>query len=89
MPQRLPRLNVEAEERHVAVLHHIILALAADKALFLAGGHAAKLLQRFKRNNPRPYKAALKVRMNLALRIVHARHSSGPAVRKEISPSKS
>ena len=59
-------LHIEAEYHHVAVLHNVILAFAADKALFLAGGHAAKLFQRFKRNNLRPYKAALKVRMNLA-----------------------
>ena len=32
----LENLNVEAEQRHVAVLHDIILALAADQSLFLS-----------------------------------------------------
>ena len=34
------RLHVEAEVDHVAVLDHILLALAAEQALLLGGGHA-------------------------------------------------
>ena len=34
-------LHVEAEVDHVAVLDHILLALGAQQAFFLGGGHAA------------------------------------------------
>ena len=33
--------DIEAEVDHVAVLHHIVLALAAQQPLLLGGGHGA------------------------------------------------
>ena len=33
------RLYVEPEQDNVAILHHILLALGADKALLPGGGH--------------------------------------------------
>lgn len=36
-------LYIEAEDHHVPVLHDIVLALAADESLLLAGVHGALL----------------------------------------------
>lgn len=58
--------HIEAEQRHIAILHDIFLALAAHKPLFPAGGHASCGHQVFKGNNLRTDESPLKVRMNLS-----------------------
>ena len=59
------RSDVEAEERHVAVVHDIVLALRADEALLLSGGHAAAGFQVVERNDLGADEAALEVRVDL------------------------
>ena len=58
-------LHVESEERDVAVLHDVVLALAAHKALFLGGGHAAAGLEVVEGDYLRADEAALEVGVNL------------------------
>ena len=62
-------LYVEAEQRHVPVLHHVILALGAHQALFLAGVHAAQIAQGLEGHDLGADEAALKVRVDLARRL--------------------
>ena len=82
-------LHIEAEEHDVAVLHDVVLALAAHQAFFLGGGHAAAghevvVADHFGANEP-----ALKIAVDLAgslrglvpFSMVQARTSLGPAVR--------
>ena len=59
------RSDVEAEECHVAVVHDIVLALGADEALLLSGGHAAAGFQVVERDDLGADEAALKVRVDL------------------------
>ena len=65
--RRFPeRSDVEAEERHVAVVHDIVLALGADEAFLLGDGHAAAGFQVVERDDLSADKAALEVRVDLA-----------------------
>ena len=63
---RRPKSDVEAEEDDVAVLHHVLLALAAHEALFLGGGHRAAGHQVVERDDLRADEAALKVAVDFA-----------------------
>ena len=88
--------HVKTEYHYVSVLHDVVLSLAADKALLLAGRHCAVLHQRVEVYHLCPYEALFKVGMYLAgcagafvpLLIVHALTSGSPAVRKEIRSSR-
>ena len=88
-------LHIKQEVDDVAILHDVFLALAADLALSLGGCHGAQCLQIVKGDDFRADEAPLKVGVDLARGLgalvprlmVHARHSSEPAVRKEIRPS--
>ena len=79
-------LHVEAEIDHVAVLDHVVLALAAQKALLLGGGHAAAGDHLTEIDGLRPDEAPLNIGVDLSgglgalvpLRMVQARHSSSP-----------
>ena len=65
--RRFPeRSDVEAEERHVAVVHDIVLALGADEAFLLGDGHAAAGFQVVERDDLSADEAALEVRVDLA-----------------------
>ena len=59
-------LHVKPEQDHIAVLHHIILAFAADEALFLCRGHGAIGNQILIGDDFCADKAALKVLVNFA-----------------------
>ena len=63
---RRTRLHIKPEQHNVAVLHNVLLALGADKALFLGGGHRAAGHQVVERDDLRADEAALKVAVNLA-----------------------
>jgi len=60
------KLNVEPEQRHVAVLHDVILAFAAYEPLFLARGDGAEFDERFERDDLRANEPFFKIRMDLA-----------------------
>ena len=89
-------LNVEQEVDDVAVLHDVVLALAADQALCLGGSHGAAGLHILKGNDLGADETPLEIGVDLAgglgalvpLLMVQARHSSEPAVRKEMRPSR-
>ena len=59
-------LHVEQEVDDVAVLHHVLLAFAADLALGLGGGHGANGLQILEGDDLGPDEAALEVGVDLA-----------------------
>ena len=89
-------LNVKQEVDNVAVFHDVLLALTADQSLCLGCGHGAAGFHILKGNDLGPDEAPLEVRVDFAgglgalvpFLMVHARHSSLPAVRKEIRPSR-
>ena len=80
---------VKPEQHHVAILHHIFLAFAADEALLFCRGHRAVGDQILIRNHLSADEAALKIRMDFSgclgafvpRLIVQARTSGLPAVR--------
>ena len=68
-PQRSPHFinisDVESEQDYIAVLHNVVLALTADKSLFLSGGHGAARHKVVERYDLRAYKSALEIGMYL------------------------
>ena len=95
VPSLAIRLNVKQEVDNIAVFHNIFLALAADQALGLGVGHGAASLHILEGNDLGPDEAHSKSVWILPAAwgalvpflMVQARHSSEPAVRKEIRPS--
>ena len=89
--------DVEAEVGHVAVLHHVLLAFQAEQAGVAAGGHGLQADQVVAVDDLGADEAALDVgvdgaaasRARVPRRIVQARTSSSPTVKKEITPSRS
>ena len=58
--------DVEAEVNHISVLHHVLLALAAELALLLSGADAAVLHHIVKGDDLRPDEAPLNIGMNFS-----------------------
>ena len=58
-------LHIKAEQNHIAVLHHVFLALAADQPLFLGRLQRTALDQRIVGNDLRPDEPALEVTVDL------------------------
>ena len=89
------KLHIEQEVDDVAVLHDILLTLGANLALGLGGSHGADVLHILEGDDLGTDEAPLKVGVDLARGLgalvprlmVQARHSSEPAVRKEMRPS--
>ena len=83
---KIQQLNIETEQNNIAVLHHILLALAAEQPFLLGGVDAAAGDHVLIGDDLRPDEAPLDIGVDLArrlralvpLRMVHARHSSLP-----------
>ena len=65
-PLASPALYVKPEQDNVPVLDDVLLALAADQALLLGGGHGAAGHQVVKGDDLRPDEAPLEVGVDLA-----------------------
>ena len=84
--------DIKAEENDIAVVHDVILAFAADKPRFLAGGKRAFFDKRLIWHYLKPRSKSVWILPAapgafVPRFIVQARTSGSPAVRKDISPS--
>ena len=88
------KLYIKSEKNYISVLNNVLFSFHAYDALFSCGCKASVVEKILIVDYLRLDEATLEVSMYLAgccgafvpFFIVHARHSSSPAVRKEISP---